>query len=309
MKIFRKLEEAPSPPPYPVATVGNFDGLHLGHLAIVRLILQRAETNHGTSIVITFDPHPLKILRGKQCPPLLTTAAQKASLAAELGVDWFICLEFTEEFSRQRPENFIQTAIVESLGVRELYVGYDFHFGRDREGTIATLQGLAVSQGVQLTVVPPVKVGDVRVSSSLIRNLIIEGEVAEAAKYLGRYFSVEGEVVHGEHRGKQIGFATANLQYTDEVMPAEGVYAAYVILDGERRESVLNFGRKPTFQGTTVSLEAHIFDFDQDIYGKHLQVQFVDRLRAEKTFASADELITQINHDAKRAREVFAHLR
>ena len=308
MKIFRKLEEITSAPTYAVATIGNFDGVHLGHQAIIRQILQRAKTNKGTSIVLTFDPHPLKVLRGHQCPPLLTTTEQKAALVANMGVDWFVCLEFTEAFSRQRPEEFIHSALIETLQVRELYVGYDFHFGRDRVGTISTLVGLAVSEGLQVTVVPPVNVADHRVSSSLIRALIAAGKVDEVRRFIGRHVSVDGVVVHGEHRGATIGFPTANVEYHQESIPAEGVYAGYAMLEGRRRHAVLNLGRKPTFQGSAITLEAHIFDFDDDIYGKPIQVQFVERLRDEITFGSVEDLVAQISKDAEQAREVLARL-
>lgn len=307
MKLFRKLSEISPPPPYAVATIGNFDGVHLGHQVIIRQILQRAKTNSGTSVVISFDPHPLKVLRGQSCPPLLTTTEQKTAIFSRMGVDWFVCLEFTEAFSRLRPEEFIHQALIDSLQVRELYVGYDFHFGRDRVGTISTLVGLAVSEGVQVTVVPPVKYEDHRVSSSLIRTLITTGKVAEAARFLGRHFSIDGVVVHGEHRGKSIGFPTANVAHRQEAVPAEGVYAGYALLEGRRHQAVINLGRKPTFKGATLTLEAHIFDLVDDIYGRTIEIQFVERLRGEITFDSVEKLVAQIAQDAQHARELLAH--
>jgi riboflavin kinase / FMN adenylyltransferase len=290
----------------PVLALGNFDGVHLGHQAIFRHAVARAREIEGTSMVFTFEPHPLRVLAPEKAPPLLTTFAQKMRLIAALGIDIGIRVAFNETFARQQPIDFIREVLCQSIGVHDLIVGYDFRFGHRRAGTTTLLQEQAAIYGYQVTVVPPITQENIVVSSSNIRQLLQEGQVAPAARLLGRPYSIEGEVVEGYRRGTTLGFPTANVRSVNDIVPRTGVYAVRVVWKEQTYAGVANVGYNPTFGNQGLSVEAHLFDFSANLYGEIVRIEFVARIRDERKFASVAELAAQIAYDAQRARSIHA---
>lgn len=292
--------------PKPVLALGNFDGIHLGHQAIFRQVVTRAKAIDGTSMVFTFDPHPLRVLAPDKAPPLLTTFEQKTRLIADLGIEVGLRVPFTETFARQQPLDFIRDVLCQQIGVHDLVVGYDFRFGHHRTGTVALLQGQADALGYRVTVVPAITQAEMVVSSSNIRQLLQQGQVEAATSLLGRFYAVEGPVVEGFRRGAQLGFPTANIQPVNEIVPQTGVYAVRVEWADQAYAGVANVGYNPTFANQNLSVEAHIFDFTADLYGDTLRVEFLQKIRDERKFASVDELAAQIARDVKQARAIHA---
>jgi len=294
--------------PKPVLALGNFDGVHLGHQAIFHYVVNRARALHGTSMVFTFEPHPLEVLAPEKAPPLLTTYAQKIQLIAGLGVGVGLRVPFTEQFARQEPIAFVRDILSQRLGITEVVVGHDFRFGHRRAGTVDFLQDQAGSFGYHVTVIPAIMQDDTVVSSSNIRRLLLQGQVEPAARLLGRYYAIEGSVVEGFRRGTQLGFPTANVRPINAIVPHRGVYAVRVVWEKRLYPGVANVGYNPTFGNQTLSVEAHLFDVEVDLYGASVQVEFLCRIRDERKFASVDELVAQIACDAQYARTVHAHL-
>jgi riboflavin kinase/FMN adenylyltransferase len=290
----------------PVLALGNFDGVHLGHQAIIRQAVVRAHEIGGTSMVFTFDPHPLQVLAPEKAPLLLTTFGQKMRCIAALGISVGIRVVFNETFAQQQPVDFIREVLCQSIGVHDLIVGYDFRFGHRRAGTTTLLQEQAGVFGYQVTVVPPITREDIVVSSSNIRRLLHEGQVESAARLLGRPYSIEGLVVAGHRRGATLGFPTANVRSENAIVPRPGVYAVRVIWSQRAYDGVANVGYNPTFGNEALSVEAHLFDFAANLYGETIGIEFVARLRDERKFASVDELVAQIACDAQRARAIHA---
>jgi riboflavin kinase/FMN adenylyltransferase len=293
---------APTSYPKPVLALGNFDGVHLGHQNIFRHVVSRADEIGGTPMVFTFDRHPLKILAPERAPLVLTTNAQKRSLIGALGVGVGLWIPFTQQFARQKPLDFIRDVLQGRIGVHELVVGYDFRFGHCRAGNAALLRQQAAAHGYEVTVIPPVKLGDTVVSSSTIRALLEKGKVEEAARLLGRDYALAGSVVEGFHRGAKLGFPTANLRIEHELVPRAGVYAVRVEWEGRHYPGVANVGHNPTFGNASLSVEVHLLDFEGDLYGAQLGAAFVARIRDERKFASVDELAAQIACDVQQAR-------
>lgn len=294
--------------PRPVLALGNFDGVHVGHQAIFQQVVQQAKAIGGTSMVFTFDPHPLRVLAADKAPPLLTTCEQKLRLIAALGVAVGLRIPFTEAFARQEPLDFIRDVLCRQIGAHALVVGYDFRFGHRRAGTVALLQEQAVAYGYQVTVVEAIRQTGMVVSSSNIRQLLQQGQVEEAARLLGRFYAIEGQVVQGFRRGAQLGFPTANVQPVNEVIPHTGVYAVRVEWEGRAYAGVANVGYNPTFANPVLSVEAHLFDFAADLYGATVSVEFLKQIRAERRFASVAELAAQIARDVTKARAIHAQL-
>ena len=293
----------------PIVTIGNFDGVHLGHRAILETVVGRAKDLGGVAVVYTFDPHPRKVLRPESAPGLLTTLDQKVELLEAAGVDVVIVEPFTREFARTEPKEFIERRLYAKIKPVEVYVGYDFHFGRDREGSMRLLTELGPRLGFSVTIIPEVTVDDGDVNSTRIRELLANGDPERAARMLGRPFTVRGEVVRGDDRGRTLGFPTANLDPENEVLPGSGVYAGHLRMldDGEPARdaflpAVMNVGRRPTFSGEEMRAEAHILDFDGDLYGRRVELSFSVRLRAEKKFESVEALKRQIGADVENAR-------
>jgi riboflavin kinase/FMN adenylyltransferase len=309
MKIIRGITNCCEKLPNPVLTLGNFDGVHLGHQAIFKRVVDRAREIQGTSVAFTFEPHPLKVLAPERSPRLLNTFHGKMKLIESLGIQVVICADFTREFAEQNPEEFANRVLVEGIGVKEVYVGYDYAFGRGREGSIDSLQRMGQAFGFKVGVVEAVQVDGAVVSSSRVRDLIAIGSVDEVVRYLGRYYSIEGNVIHGESRGHTLGFPTANIQTANELVPSHGVYAVRTLVGGRMIEGVASLGVRPTFGAGPQSIEVFLFDYDGDLYGKHLEVAFIKRLRGEEKFEDADALVNQIRKDVELAREVLAGAR
>jgi riboflavin kinase/FMN adenylyltransferase len=287
-----------------VATVGTFDGVHLGHWAVLQEIRARAEATGRRSVLVTFDPHPLRIVRPEHAPRLLTTPVEKKEILAESGLDWAVFVTFTEALSRYEPRRFVEEILVGRLGVEELVIGYDHGFGRDREGDPETLELIGRELGFSVDVVPPVAAAGGAVSSTRIRSLLSEGDVAAAGLCLGRPYSVRGIVVRGDGRGRQLGFPTANLQVTggDKLIPPPGIYAVRGVLRSGTYAGALHLGPRPTFKGSPPSIELHLIDFDRDIYGEEVRVDFVRQLRGVEPFTTVDALVRQIRADVETAR-------
>lgn len=293
----------------PVLTIGNFDGLHTGHRAIMERVVERATQRGGEAVVYTFDPHPRVILQPAQAPPMLMSLDQKLESLEEMGVDVAIVEPFDRKFASVSPKVFVEEFIHERIRPREVYVGYDFHFGRDREGSMRLLTDTGPRLGFSVTIVPEVTVGGRDVNSTRIRELVSKGEVEEAESLLGHPFAVRGEVVHGDHRGRELGFPTANIDSPNEVLPSPGVYTGQVrFLDGgegsgSMHPAVTNVGVRPTFdRGQAVVIEAHLLDFEGDLYGRRIEFGFGERLRSEQRFDGVDELRAQIGRDLDEGR-------
>jgi riboflavin kinase/FMN adenylyltransferase len=288
-----------------VATVGTFDGVHLGHWSVLQEIRTRAEDAGRRSILVTFDPHPLRILRPEHAPLMLTTPLEKKEILAESGLEYAVFLSFTAALSRYSARRFVEEILVARLGVEELVIGYDHGFGRDREGGPETLARIGAELGFSVDVVAPVAADGEAVSSSRIRALLLEGDMRSAAACLGRPYSIRGVVVRGDGRGKGLGFATANLSIPerDKLIPPQGIYAVRGVLRRGTYTGALHLGPRPTFQGSPPTIELHLLDFDADIYGEEVRVDFIEYLRAIEPFTTVAALIEQIRADVDDARE------
>jgi len=305
MKIVSDLAHSTTGP-NSVATIGAFDGVHLGHQALIRQLVIRARELRCQAALITFHPHPSEVLTGRTASRYLTTLGEKAAILEGLGIDLLAILAFTCQLANTSAADFV-AQVCHALRMRELWVGPQFVLGRDRQGDIPTLQALGRRLGFRLRVVEPVVNGEELVTSSRIRELVLAGRIREAARLLGRFYSVVGEVVHGDHRGRLLGFPTANLEVRAErILPPNGVYAGYARVGEERYGTVMNIGVRPTFNDHERLLEAHLLDFDGDLYGTDLMVEFVERLRPEAKFDSVQALIAQIHKDKAQAQELLA---
>jgi riboflavin kinase/FMN adenylyltransferase len=306
MQIIRGTKHIPEPGSYPVMTIGNFDGVHLGHQIIFRRVAEIARQNNGTSIVFTFEPHPLKIIAPDKAPPLLTSFRKKMELMEQCGIDQVVCADFTQGFADQQPREFAENILVGRIGVKEIVVGYDYAFGRGREGTISYLKKMGEEFNFQVHVIDPVELEGHRVSSSYVRELIEEGDVTRARDFLGRHYSIQGPVVHGHKTGRGIGFPTANIDTSKVQIPGTGVYAVYVTSEGKVYSGVANIGFNPTFNRDRLSVEVHIFDFGDSIYGEEIEVAFIERIRGEIQFDSAKDLVAQIEKDIATAKTILS---
>lgn len=305
MKTYYDLSEYRESLPHPVVTMGNFDGIHRGHQEIFRILKREAETHRGTAIVITFFPHPLKVLSPERAPRLITNLKDRIELMQCCGVGHVLCLPFTQEFAGWDAERFIREILTQKIGTRKVLVGEDFRFGRNRQGDIAFLEEKGKPYRYTVQRINPVQVDGLEVSSTRIRQFIQGGRIRESAKMLGRPYSISGTVVQGDRRGRTLGFPTANLATEAELLPPNGVYAVWVILGDNRRPGVASLGVKPTFSGRQFSIEAHIFDFDAEIYGATLRMEFIEWIREERSFPDARALAEQIDRDARQARRIL----
>lgn len=313
MRIFRSVSDAQGLSGSAVA-LGNFDGVHLGHQALFA-----EAARHGRPVALTFDPHPGKVLQPDLAPKLITTRERKLELLAECRLEAVILQPFSLEYARTAPEEF-EASVLDGLGARHLVVGSDFTYGAKRAGTVRSLRDAAQRRGAEVHRVPSVTVDGVVVSSSRVREYILEGRVSAARRLLGRFFDLDGRVVAGVGRGRTIGFPTANVDTDNELRPAPGVYAVRVFerpasdsraaatLPAAGHLGAANIGVKPTFGGTEVTIEVHLIGFTGNLYARPLRVQFLERLRPEQRFASVDELAAQIRRDVEAARAVSARL-
>jgi riboflavin kinase/FMN adenylyltransferase len=294
---------------HPVLALGNFDGVHRGHRKILDRVRRVASERGATAVVMTFDPHPPRIVRPDKAPPLLMTKAQKLEALAAAGIQGAAIVRFTPELSRWDPDTFVRVVLVDWLHVSEVWVGANFLFGHDRSGNFSMLRVLGSRYGFRAEKIDPVRYKDFVVSSTRIRRLVSEGRVDEASALLGHAYALDGTVIHGDGRGRTIGFPTANLCTENELLPPHGVYATTATLDRTVYASVTNVGVRPTVDtsGRPV-VETHIFGLDRDIYGASMRVGFVQRLRDERRFESVDALRAQITADCERARVLFGRL-
>lgn len=303
MLVFHTLAEY-EPAADTIATLGTFDGLHLGHVQILKQLLARkAERPQARTLVITFDPHPRSILQPDSVLPQLHTLEEKTEGLELIGVDALLIVPFTLEFSRITSDDFIREILVEKVRVRTLVVGYDHRFGRNRTGGFSDLNAAALRHGFEVEEIPAHQIDDANVSSTKIRSALNLGDVRSAARYLGYRYSMTAEVVPGNHRGRDLGFPTANLHVLDDrkLIPLFGVYAVNAIWQGKNLPAMMNIGYRPTFGDSGLSIEVHLIDFDGDLYGQPLRVEFVDRIRPEKKFSSAQELVEQLHRDREQA--------
>lgn len=306
MRINRNPLSLPGPLAYPVAALGNFDGVHIGHQMIFRRAAEIAREKNGTALAFTFQPHPLKVLTPDTAPPLLTSFRKKMELIGQCGIDQVICARFNRRLADHQPRDFTRKYLVEALGVREVVVGFDYAFGRGREGTIHYLKKMGTEFDFQVHVIDQVKIDGHGVSSSYVRELLEAGEVEKAAVFLGRPYSLLGPVVHGFKTGRGIGFPTANLDTSLVQIPATGVYAVQVRYQTKSFDGVANIGYNPTFNRDRLSVEVHIFDFEEQIYGRHVELAFIGRIRGEQQFDSAEALVEQIRRDIETAKSILS---
>ncbi len=308
MKLVENLEAIEKPFTNAVITIGNFDGVHKGHQALLTRVIDKATELNGTSVAITFEPHPLRVLKDVSHPPLITIYEQKVELLEKTGIDVLISIPFTKEFGEINAQSFIKDLLVNKIGMKAIVVGQDYSFGKNREGSIALLENAASEYGYELIIPEWVTAPDAeeRVSSTIIREIISAGEVEKAPALLGRYYQVRGKVVSGRDRGgKLLGFPTANLNLFDELCPKTGVYAVTVETDTGNFNGVANLGYSPTFDDHLFTVEVHILDFNSDIYSQNIRVNLVSKLRDEKKFSGIDELSEQIEKDIQTARIVL----
>ena len=310
MRLFRTWSEVPETLKGGVLALGNFDGLHLGHQAVLGKTVELARTAGVAAGLMTFEPHPRMFFKPDQEPFRLSPFRIKARLIEAMGLDYLYVQAFDREFSRRTAENFVTEILLGGLGVSHIVVGADYVFGFQRQGNVALLEQLAARHQFRVTSVGEcAPLGGARYSSTNVRNLLKDGQPQEAAKLLGRYWEIEGRVEHGQERGRSLGFPTANLPYRDYLHPKKGVYAMRAGIDRGVdtvwHSGVANFGNRPTFDNKDVLLEVHLFDFEGDLYGHHLRVALVDYLRPEQKFPGLDALKAQIAEDSVAARDLL----
>ena len=305
MRIFHDYREIKGKVKNPVLTIGNFDGVHKGHQHIFKCIINKAKEINGEDVVMTFDPHPLKVLSGEDRILLLTPTKKKLKLMEKFGISNVLLIKFTKEFASLEPDYFIKEILVNSIQVKELYVGFNYFFGKNKKGNVDLLREYGEIYGFNVHIIEPYIIDGVTVSSTLCRKYIADGKVKEVAKYLGRYYLIEGKVVKGDGRGKLIGIPTANIKSEQEVYPKDGVYAVKVAYKGKIYDGACSIGFNPTFDSERLTVEVHILDFNKEIYGESLKVVFVDRIRDMKKFKNIEELKKAILNDIEKAKEIL----
>ncbi|HXI84479.1 MAG TPA: bifunctional riboflavin kinase/FAD synthetase [Verrucomicrobiae bacterium] len=308
MQIFRTFEELAKHSQKVCLAIGVFDGVHLGHQRVIGQAGDDARAAGGTSVVLTFDPHPLRVLQPDKAPLLLTSTEHKLTLLEKLGVDACLLLTFDKPFSLTPPENFVDTVARQTNHLQEICVGTRFRFGHDRAGDVRLMEALAPHYGFVAKEIKSVMLGEEMISSTAIRQHVLGGRLDRAAAMLGRTFSILGTVESGDQRGRELGFPTANLNPHNEVLPPDGVYAVRVVVGEEQFGGVVNIGVRPTFAGMEPrrTLEVHILDFARELYGQNIEVLFLSKLRDEQKFVSAEALKMQIAADVCEARKVLA---
>lgn len=309
MKLIENLDDIKEPFPRAVVTIGNFDGVHLGHQALFHEVIERAEAIDGTSVAMTFEPHPLRVLKQNNHPPLITLHEQKIELIARAHVDVLISVPFTRDFAALTPREFVEDILLRKVGMQAIVVGGDYTFGRNREGNLGMLRTFGELFDFEVILADWIKMKKTlsgRISSTKIRELVMAGGVDEVQPLLGRYYQIRGEVAHGRNRGgKLLGFPTANINLQDELCPKTGVYAVTVECLDKKFLGVANIGYSPTFDDHIFTVEVHILDFKENIYGKKIRVNFVKRIRDEIKFSSLEELSDAIRHDVAVARDIL----
>ncbi len=310
MKLIQDLHQIKKPFKNAVISIGNFDGVHIGHQALFHEVIEKADAMGGTSIAMTFEPHPIRVLKKNNNPPLITLYEQKIELISNSDIDVLICVPFTHEFAAISARSFVEDILVNQIGMKAIVVGKDYTFGRNREGSIDLLKEYAKELDFEVIVSNWIQVSRDRanrISSTRIRELVIDGKVKDAQPLLGRNYQIRGIVSHGRDRGgRLLGCPTANITLQDELCPKTGVYAVTVECLGQKFKGVANIGYSPTFDDLQFTVEVHILDFSGDLYGKEIRVNFIERLRDEIRFNSIEELSAQIQKDIQHAREILS---
>lgn len=308
MMLVHNIDEIKQPFHNAVITIGNFDGVHIGHQELFRTVIEKADAIGGTAMGMTFEPHPIRMLT-QNGPPLITLCEQKLELIADTGIDVLICQPFTREFAAISAQDFVRKILVERIGMRAIIVGPDYSFGRNREGDLNLLLRFSRDLGFEVVVPGWIQASESasdRISSTRIRELVMDGEMAAAQKMLGRHYQIRGTVAKGRNRGGALlGFPTANILLQDALCPKTGVYAVTVACVGKNLKGVANIGYSPTFDDHIFTVEVHILDFNQDIYGEKIRVNFIERIRDEIKFDGIDALATQIRKDVEAARNLL----
>jgi len=310
MQIFEDLSKV-SYNKNSVVTLGTFDGIHLGHKKIIDGVVKKAAVLGGRSFLITFYPHPRKVVSKGNHIKLLNTPSEKAFMLSQLGIENMLIVKFSKEFSQLTPDVFIENYIVNGIGAKEVVIGYDHHFGKGRGGDIDFLKEKGIESGFEVTVVPAYDIGGDTISSSKIRRAISEGDISKANRYLGRSYSFSGKVIHGDKRGRELGFPTANLELEneDKLLPAIGIYVVEVIISGKTHYGLLSVGKRPTFYASgDIVTEVYIYDFNDDIYDETVKINVLERIRGEEKFSSVDSLVEQMNNDKKTGIEILKKL-
>ncbi len=305
MEVYESFSEISDSMRGAVVAIGSFDGLHLGHNALFQRVHQIAQQEKCITGVVTFDPHPVKVLAPTLAPPTILSRSDKIAGIAQKGFDYLLMQAFTPDFAQMAPEDFATEVLKDAMGVRAVVVGYDFSFGRKAAGKAKDLKVWLEPHGVSVHIITAQSLDGLVMSSTKIRAFILEGNVHGACTLLGRPFRLSGPVVSGDQRGRSIGTRTANVQPEQELIPKRGVYAAHAIIDGKRLPAVINVGLRPTFEGEGVRVEAHLLDFDADLYGSELVLEFVERIRPERKFPSKEALVAQIQKDIAETKKIL----
>lgn len=305
MPIVRALSELPESAKGGAVAIGNFDGVHLGHLRIIECLLERAKEVAGPAIVFTFDPHPVRLLRPEECPPPLTWTKRKAKLLAEHGVYKIVAYPTDRQLLELSARDFFDQIVLERLEAKAMVEGPNFYFGNNREGDVKLLKEFTNEAGISLDVVEPYELDGQLVSSSRIRKLIAEGEVALAAKMLSAPYRIRGMVTHGAGRGAQLGFPTANLEAIDTLLPKFGVYAGRAWIQDSAYAAAIHLGPNPTFGEGTTKVEIHLLDFNEPLYGQPLEIEFLEKIRDVITFENIEELVSQLKEDVTKVRNLL----
>ncbi|MCZ6681117.1 MAG: bifunctional riboflavin kinase/FAD synthetase [Candidatus Poribacteria bacterium] len=306
MQIFYNLEDLSTLRQELIVTVGVFDGLHIGHQAVLRQVLTQAEALKLPGLVLAFHPSPLAFLAPERCPPALTSLSQKIEILQQLGVDIVVFARFDGMLQQMSPDTFVQQVLLQRLHAKQVVVGYDWHFGKGRSGTAEILKQLGERHQLGVTIVGPTQLHGIPVHSTRIREAIGNGDLNLAAQLLGRRYAITGEVVKGEGRGHKIGFPTANINAGEQMLPPNGVYAIRAKLEGQMFDGVLNMGTRPTFDGVKFQIESHLFDFSGLAYGKEIETFFIERIRDEQAFPNPEALVNQIKQDVANAKAMLS---
>ncbi len=310
MNVFDSLSEVKKDK-NTVVTIGTFDGIHLGHKKIIEKVIEKTSGYGGRNFVVTFDPHPRSVVSNGKDIKLLNTLEEKLNILSNFGIQNTLVIKFTKEFSQLSSEEFFKKYIIDGIGIKEVVIGYDHHFGKGRGGDKNTLDEMGIEFNFNVTSVDAVSIDGTTVSSTKIRNALNEGNVKQASMLLGRYYSFSGKVIKGDQRGRLLGFPTANIKLDDEnkLLPLIGIYAVEFIVNSQKHFGLMSIGKRPTFYNDgSVTTEVYIFDFNDDIYDKSVTVNLVDRIRGEEKYSSAEKLIEQMNKDKEAGLEIFNKL-
>lgn len=310
MKVYQHLNEIERDP-NTVLTIGTFDGIHLGHQKILEKLFERSRHHKGRSFLITFHPHPRKVITKANGLKILSTPEEKALILEKMGLENLFIINFTKEFSQQSPIDFFRNFIISKIGLKEIVIGHDHKFGKGREGTSDTLKTLGKEFNFKISMVDEYKLGDETISSTKLRHAIMDGDIKRANSFLGREYTFSGTVISGDKRGRRLGYPTANIKLddNDKLLPGLGIYAAEVIIDNQKFASLLSIGKRPTFYDNgEIVPEVYIYDFDKNIYDKKITVNVLDKIRNEEKFSSSEELINQMNKDKEAGMKIFKEI-